>query len=142
MANIRTYETYKYYMVMEVSDNPSDGLTDWMIACFSDLKTAKAFADEFIPKTDINRIEIWGTDQDPQDFTSCEAVYVRDVATGSTICFDEIGDEKAERIKNLAYRLSDEEGDTPQQIAAQLVTLDGCHEIIEYLLETIDSILE
>ena len=135
-------KSYKNYMVMEMSDEPDDGLTDWMIACFSDRKTAKAFADAFIPKVCIDRIEIWGTDQDPEDFTACETIYIRDMATGSIADLEEMGEKKASRITDLANRLSDEEGDTPQKITAQLTSLEGCYDIIEYLLETIDSILE
>lgn len=132
---------YRNYMVMELSNEPHDGLEEWMIACFSDYKTAKAFAEAFLPKTDVDRIEIWGTNQDPEDFTSRDTVYIRDMVTGSAIDFDEIGDEKAKRIKDIAYKLSDEEGDTPQEITAQLASLDGCYGIIEYLLEIQDEIL-
>lgn len=75
MTNISI--SYKNYMVMEISEEPVDGLTDWMIACFSDYEIAKFYADAFCPKIDIDRIEIWGTNQDPQDFTSCEIIYTR-----------------------------------------------------------------
>ena len=84
---------YRNYMVVELSSEPHDGLEEWMIACFPDYKTAKAFAEAFLPKTDVDRIEIWGTNQDPEDFTSCDIVYIRDMVTGAAIDFDEIGDE-------------------------------------------------
>jgi hypothetical protein len=46
-------------------------------------------------------------------------------------------------IDSIVNRMYDEESDeTPEQMRSNLDTLDGCHKYIEYLLDTIDSILK
>lgn len=125
---------YKNYMVMEFNEDDED----WAVAEFQDYKKALDFAETYVPK-EAKRIEIWGTDEDPDTFKFCESLHVRSLTYGASV---DLTDEKNSILKTLADRIYDEEGDPYNEIVAQLSTLGGCHAMIEYLLETIDSILE
>lgn len=125
---------YKNYMVIEFNEDDED----WMVAEFQDYKKAIDFAESYVPKNS-RRIEIWGTDEDTDTYKFADTLYVRSVIYDTSV--DLTKDENS-IIKTLADRIYDEEGDPYNEIIAQLSTLGGCHAMIEYLLETIDSILE
>ena len=139
-------KSYKNYMVMEISEEPIDGIPDWMVACFSDHNTAKAFADAFIPKTDIDRIEIWGTDEDTDTYKSADTLYIRNLTDGTCTDLDEFDPYVANlavRIRRTEERLcspglEEEELSPTTEIAKFLETVEGCHSMIEYLLDNIE----
>lgn len=122
---------YKNYMVMEM------GLTEWMIANFNSYDMAVEFCKAYIPK-DANRVEVWGTDEDTDTFMDADTLYIRDLKANT--CVD-LGDV-SEKVFGLASRLYDEEMEERfEDVVASLTTLDGCYDTIEYLLNTIDEIL-
>lgn len=136
---------YRHYMIMEIcKDNE-----DWMIAELQDYQKAKDFTEAYISKTG-ERIEIWGTDEAPDTFKSCSTLYIRNLTYGTSINYAEMTDTERQEAINLtsfASKVYDAEGgdggaDSLNEIVTQLKSLKGCYNIIEYLLSTIDSILE
>lgn len=122
---------YINYMVSAIY---KDG-TSWMYSYFDDIATAKMFCDSLIPANDPVTVEIWGTNEDVNTFHDAETLYIRELAT----------EKKTDltKVRELARRLYDEEsGESLMDIKKDLMTVDGCHKYIEYLLDTIDSILE
>lgn len=71
--------TYKYYMVMEIIENGS--FDDWCVGEFRSKEEAVRFADAYTPcpreDGEVIRIEIWGTDEEPDTFKFCDEVYKR-----------------------------------------------------------------
>ena len=131
---------YNNYMVQEINKDNED----WTVAVFQDYKEAVKFAEAYIPK-EAKLIEIWATDEDTSTFSSCDTVYIRNLEYGNSVDLIELNDSDqftALSITSLAYKLYDEEGEaTPEEYISMLQTIKGCHSIIEYLLETIDDIL-
>lgn len=70
-------KTYKNYLV-ETSKH------DWTYGFFTDFETAKTFSRQLTVK-DADFIEVIGTDEDPDTFTSCETVFIWDVSGSKEI---------------------------------------------------------
>lgn len=122
---------YKNYMVMEM------GITEWMIANFDSYNKAVEFCKAYIPK-DANRVEVWGTDEDTDTFMDADTLYIRDLKKNTAVDLGKVSD----KVLGLASRLYDEEMEERfEDVVANLTTLDGCYDTIEYLLNTIDEIL-
>ena len=106
---------------------------DWCICTTSDIGYAVAICKTIQPHG-CKELQIWATEEDPDTAVTFDTVYRYDV---------EHGEEIISKERELAFRLYDEEGDeTVEEIEKKLKTVSGCHDVIEYLLETIDSILE
>lgn len=125
---------YKNYMVQEIFEDEGQ---EWTVAVFTDYKKAVDFTEAYAPK-EGKRIEIWGTDEDTDTFLIAETLYVRNLENGTSVNLDGLNP----KVKELADRIYDEEGDPYNVILTDLLSLEGCYQTIEYLLDTIDSILE
>jgi hypothetical protein len=125
---------YKNYMVQEIFEDEDQ---EWTVAVFTDYKKAVDFTEAYAPK-EGKRIEIWGTDEDTDTFLTAETLYVRNLENGTSVNLDGLNP----KVKELADRIYDEEGDPYNVILTDLLSLEGCYQTIEYLLDTIDSILE
>ena len=122
---------YKNYMVLEIS------ITEWMIANFSSYDEAVKFCNAYIPK-EADKIEVWGTDEDTDTFTDAHTLYIRDLNNNTSVDLCKVPD----KVLGLASLLYDEEMEERfEDVVASLTTLDGCYDTIEYLLNTIDEIL-
>lgn len=127
-------KTFKNYMVIDVTNE------DWCLAEFQDYEKAKDFIKAVVLK-DSEQLEIWGTDEDPDTYTSCRTVYIRNLKKGVAVDIAKL-EEKNPDILNLAYKLFDEEGEeSVEELVVDLSTVSGCHDIIKFLLDTIESIL-
>lgn len=125
--------TYKYYLV-ETSDH------DWTYGIFEDLEAAKTFAQHLITR-DADFIEVLGTNQEVDICTSLETVYIWDVGEGKEAFSDVKSlNTLADRVFKQSERFQDEEGepDTLEGVTESLQNLDGCHNIIEFLLDNIE----
>lgn len=122
---------YKNYMVMEM------GITEWMIANFNSYDEAVKFCNAYIPK-EADKLEVWGTDEDTDTFLDADTLYIRDLKKNTAVDLGKVPD----KVLGLASRLYDEEMEESYgDVVATLSTIDGCHDPIEYLLNTIDDIL-
>lgn len=122
---------YKNYMVMEM------GVTEWMIANFNSYDMAVAFCNAYIPR-EADKLEVWGTDEDTDTFLDADTLYIRDLKKNTAVDLGKVSD----KVSELASRLYDEEMEESYgDVVATLSTIDGCHDTIEYLLNTIDDIL-
>ena len=125
---------YNNYMVQEIFEDEGQ---EWTVAVFTDYKKAVDFTEAYVPK-EGKRIEIWGTDEDTDTFLTADTLYVRNLENGASVDLEGLNP----KVKELADRIYDEEGDPYNVILTDLLTLEGCYQTIEYLLDTIDSILE
>jgi hypothetical protein len=74
---------YKNYMVMEIIENGTMG--DWCIGEFDKEEEAISFANAYTlerrqsPEDDgeVVKIEVWGTNEDPDTFTGCSTIFSR-----------------------------------------------------------------
>lgn len=125
---------YKNYLVIEKKKAGDE----WTVATFNNESSAIDFCNAYTPQA-ADLVEVWGTDEDPDTFLTADTVYIKDVKTGETFRPAEADNY----VKNLASRLYDEEGgETVEEITADLMTLKGCYTTINYLLHTIDDILD
>lgn len=135
-------KTYKNYMVVEYYED--EDITDWVIGDFSDFETARAFCEAYISRHG-KRIEVQGTDEDLDVCVNIDTLYVKDVASGSCVNFQELKEYNPRLLKiAMNEQLWDEGREGQERIITNLIglsNLSGCYNIIEYLLQTIDDIL-
>lgn len=136
---------YKNYMVVEFYNDEED-ITDWVVGDFTDYdyEAAVNFCKHYVSRHGV-RLEIQGTDEDIDTCVNIETVLIRDLKTDTYIDVQELTD-KDPRILKIAMdeNLWDEgrEGeDGIKENIMRLSTLSGCYDIIEFLLQTIDDIL-
>ena len=134
---------YKNYIVVEYYDDEED-ITDWVIGDFTDFETARAFCEAYISRHGT-RIEVQGTDEDIDVCVNIETVYIKDVASGSCVNVQELKAENPRVLKiAMDENLWDEGREGQEGIVENLMrlsNLSGCYDIIEYLLKTIEDIL-
>lgn len=131
-------KTYNYYLV---DDTSNDG---WTYGLFRDFETAKLFCINLIlPGSPI--LEIIGTDEDPDTYKFADTLWIYDTASGETIptYTKSKSFSLAERIRKQEERfcspgLEEEELSPIPEIIKSLETVDGCHSMIEYLLDNIE----
>lgn len=130
---------YKNYMVMEIIENGT--MEDWCIGEFDKEEEAVSFANAYTlerrqsPEDDgeVVKIEVWGTDEDPDTFTSCTTVYSRNLK--------ETPEER--KVKDLASRVFDlvapwDREDETEESTAELIKNDPLA-VIEFLLDQIEN---
>lgn len=136
---------YKNYMVVEIFDEDYE-INEWVVADFSDYNydAAVAFCKAYISRHAV-RLEIQGTDEDTDTCVSIETVFIRDLKTETCIDVQELKDKDPRIIKiAMDENLWDQgrEGkDGIKENIMRLSTLSGCYDIIQYLLATIEDIL-
>ena len=132
-------KNYEHYMIIAKFNESANCPDEWMLAEFPYYAPAISFCDAFIPFNDIEKIEIQGTNEPVDSYLSADTLYIRDLKKGTSLDLTALDP----RIENIAARLYDEEDtETMEDIELSLSTVSGCHDIIIYLLNTIDSILE
>lgn len=135
-------KTYKNYMVVEYYED--EDITEWVIGDFTDFEAAKAFCEAYISRHG-KRIEIQGTDEDLDVCVNIDTVYIKDVASGSCVNVQELREYNPRLLKIAMDESLWDEGregeDGIKENIMRLSTLSGCYDIIEFLLQTIDDIL-
>lgn len=125
---------FKNYMVMEIIENGT--LEDWCIGEFDKEEEAVSFAKAYTlerrqsPRDDgeVVKIEVWGTDEDPDTFTSCSTVYSRNLKDNKPTL--------AERILSL---VDPWERDEVNLASIEKAIKEDPASVIEMLLNTIED---
>lgn len=126
---------YKNYMVMEIIENGT--IEDWCIGVFKSEKSAVELAKTYTPYPredgEVAKVEVWGTDEDPDTYTWFGMVYSRNLK--------EPPEER--KLKDLASRVFDlvapwDREDETEESTAELIKSDPLA-VIEFLLDQIEN---